>query len=153
MDKYLTQLGGMEAITYSLPNALRNVVYSDFVDNNDCITLAALNDDNPVISNDRDKCWWEYNETNFHPDWFGTDDELDYLRAAITCAKILATRLNIEYPEKEFRMYVTFFETDPDDEDGVPGSATVRFHQIRNNINLLLGAEENPIEAVMEIEL
>jgi hypothetical protein len=137
MEKYLGLIGsGLGSITFPLTDEVKQIVFSDFEDSNDCITCKKLVSFNPYFDNDTDKCWWEYDETHFHPDWQllnETENEIDYLKAAITSAVVLATRLSKKYPDKGFRIFVSFYETDKNDSDSPYGSSTVRFYQIREN--------------------
>lgn len=160
MDKYLDLIGSdLESIAFPLTGEVKEIVFSDFEDSNDCITCKKLVSFNPHFDNDTDKCWWEYDETHFHPDWqllSETENEIDFLMAAITCANILATRLNETYPDKGFRIIVSFYETDKNDSDSPIGATCVRFYQIRKNFvgeDALRQLENYKSDAILEITI
>jgi len=136
MNQYLDRIGkDITVISHPLNTEIHSVINADFLEMNDCITLKSLVNSNPEFSSDSQKCWWEYNENHFHPDWqvIESKDEIEYLNVAIVCAVSLAKRLKSTYPLKSFRILVSFYETDPNDPDSALGSSTVRFYQVRKD--------------------
>jgi hypothetical protein len=150
MDRYLKELGyDFLNVSYSLPSDLKKIVQSDFVTNNDCIIISGQYaiSSNPKLNAELEKCEWENNETHFHTDWNAsqyTNDELEYLKLALECAKVLAIRLTENVPDKKFRILVSFSETtyDINNEIDSYGSGTVRFYQIRENAESTFRTED-----------
>jgi hypothetical protein len=162
MERYLQRLGyDFWTKRVDLPTELEEIIYQDFLTNNDCIILKALydHDSNPGLKSDLEKCEWESNETHFHIDDYvqNPDDEIEYLSIGLECAKRLQKRFDQEFADKKFRILISFNETVKDENGYVDfyGSCTVRFHQVRLNCDDVMRAddmEKFKVEAVMEIE-
>ena len=161
MNSYLSQLEYDFLVKkVELPKELEEIVNADFLTDNDAIILKGLykNQTNPLFNSDIEKCEWEYNETHFHPDGFikRGDDEIEYMRFALECAKRLHERLDKNFKYKKFRLIVSFSETEKKgNEIETYGSSTVRFYQIRQGAEARMRSEDlNDFkqEAILEIE-
>ena len=117
MDAYLNDLNfDIKKSSYFLTPELTNLIQADFIDNNDCITLKSVagHSQNTLFKTSVEKCEWEYNETHFHPDWSAIGDkesEVEYLKTALECGQRLAKRVKSAYPDKNFRVVVSFSES------------------------------------------
>jgi hypothetical protein len=139
MDSYISKFGYnflLEKV--DLPKELRNIVNSEFLNENDTIILKGLygHETIPKFDNDIEKCEWEYNETHFHPDMFAknTDNETIYLKLALEGAKQIMERLTKQFNGRKFKVIVSFSETKTENgEIASYGSSTVRFYQIRSS--------------------
>lgn len=163
MKSYLEKVSfDFQGDPIKLPSDLENLINRKFLNENDCITLRGLyeNERNPKFESDLEKCKWEFDETHFHPDEFLKDqsNELEFLRVALESIKTLKTRLNQSFPEKKFRICLSFSETQKDDKGDIEfyGSSTVRFYQIRNSCEDKIRVDnlnEYKLDAVLEIEI
>ena len=162
MNAYLKQLNyDFEKTAYVIPDKLIKIIQADFMDDNDCIILKLDNNHkhNPVLHSDFEKCDYEYNE-HFHPDFavIGVkEDETEYLKLALECGKALALRLKSNYPEKEFRIVISFSETRYEGQEiDSLGSSRVSFHQIRQSAEWAFRIDnlnDYKSEAIMNIEV
>lgn len=143
-----------------LPGQLLKGIESEFLVDNDCVTLKGFSNNHPppLFKTDLEKCEWEYNETHFHSDMFIEipSNEIEYLQIAIESGKRLATRLRSIFKEQNFRVIISFYETEKiNDEVEIYGSSTVRFYQIRPGCEEIMRCQDlNDFaqDAVMEIE-
>lgn len=162
MDAYLNELNfDFETSTYPITEELSNIIQADFIDNNDSITLKSIagHIQNPLFKTSLEKSEWEYNETHFHPDWSVMgykEEEKEYLKAALECGKQLVWRLRDCYPDKHFRVVISFCETTYDGKAvDFYGSSTVRFYQIRPEVETIMRIDDlnyYQADAVMDIE-
>ncbi len=158
MNKYLDLLGfDFEKSRFELPKKLKQLIYSEFQKECDCIYLSVYVNILPVgLSSDFEKCTFEY-DNHFHINDFGkTKNEKDYLKWAIEGGRQLGERLKNTFPEKSFRILISFSETsvrEGEVEDYC--SCTVRFYEIRPNVDDIFRVKNLELflsEAVMELE-
>jgi hypothetical protein len=161
MNQYLLNLGfDFKKITFQLPKALEKIVHADFLTDNDCIILKGHygHNINPIFATDLEKCYWEYDETHFHPNDYALQakNELIYLKYALSSAKRLYNRLEKDFKEKKFRIIVSFYETVIlNGEIEAYGSSTVRFYQIRDACDHNIRTEDLECfksDAILELE-
>ncbi|MGN6601599.1 MAG: hypothetical protein ACTHK8_04060 [Ginsengibacter sp.] len=160
MDSYLSKIDyNFWEISMTLPAELERIINSDFVTDNDCIVLKEVGDisTNPKFNTSLKKCEWEDSQTHFHPDMYiDTDNEIEYLQLALESGKRLAKRLNTEFPDKDFRISISFNKTTiVDNEVENYGSSTVRFYQVRQDCENIMRTEnldDFKSDAVLEIE-
>lgn len=162
MEGYLDKMAiNFPETSVELPNELEQTISEEFIIENDCITLRGLcgNEQNPKLETDLEKCEWEYNETHFHPDEYSQEgaDESEFLLFALESSRRIAQRLKTDFPFKNFRISVSFSETEKDDLGSIEsyGSSTVRFHQIRNSCEKQMrtvNLNDFRYDAVLEIE-
>jgi hypothetical protein len=78
------------------------------------------------------------------------------LQLALECGKRLAVRLEAEFPDKDFRLIISFNETRVvGNEVEIYGSSTVRFYQIRPDCESkmrIANLDNYKWDAVLEIE-
>ena len=160
MDKYLSRIDyNFWDKTITLPKDLERIVDSEFIIDNDCIVLKEVGNikANPQFDTNLKKCEWEDFETHFHPDsYIDTENEFEYLKLALECGKRLTRRFEKEFKDKNFRLLISFSETEIiDGEIESYGSSTVRFYQIRQDCENIMKSEnldDFKFEAVLEIE-
>lgn len=160
MDFYLSKIGyNFLEKSIDIPSELEKKIISEFVIDNDSITLSGLNIlSNPKFDVNIKKSEWEYSETHFHPDeYIESNDELKYLELALACGKQIALRLEREFKDKRFRVIISFSETKTENEEiEFYGSSSVRFYQIRNDCEESMHIKDlNDYldDAVLEIEI
>ena len=160
MDNYLSKIDyNFWETSITLPADLERIIRSDFVTDNDCIVLKEVgnNLNNPKFDTSLKKCEWESFQTHFHPEMYiDTANEIDYLKVALECGKRLAKRLDKEFPQKKFRVSISFDETRVvGDEIESYGGSSVRFYQVREdceNVMRTNDLNDFQFEAVLEIE-
>lgn len=160
MDSYLSKIQyDFWKTSITLPAELERIIKSEFVTDNDCLILKEVgnNRNNPKFDASLEKCEWENFQTHFHPDMYiETDNEIEYLQLALECGKRLAKRLDKEFPDKNFRISISFDQTKVvGDEIESYGSSSVRFYQVREdceNIMRTNDLNDFQFEAVLEIE-
>ena len=163
MESYLEKLSYDFREAYvELPADLESLINRKFLTENDCITFKGdyNSKHTPIFKTDFEKCQWEYNETHFHPDEYAKQksDELEFLILALESSKRLERRLVQNFPNKRFRILISFAETQKDNKGEIEfyGASTVRFHQIRNNCENKFRTDnlnEFANDAVLEIEI
>jgi hypothetical protein len=160
MDKYLSRIDyNFWDKTITLPKDLMLIVESEFVTNNDCIVLKAVGniETNPKLKTSLEKCEYEDFETHFHLDlYIDTENEIEYLKLALECGKLLTRRFETDFQDKNFRLLISFSETEIiDGEIESYGSSTVRFYQIRQDCDNVMRTDDLnsfEIDAMLEIE-
>ena len=160
MDKYLSRIDyNFWDKTITLPKDLILFVDSEFVTNNDCIVLKEVGniETNPKLKTSLEKCEYEDSETHFHPDsYVDTEDEIEYLKLALECGKRLTKRFETEFQDKNFRLIISFSETEiTDGEIESYGTSTVRFYQIRQDCEHIMRTDDLnsfEINTLLEIE-
>jgi len=161
MKKYCSELE-YEFLTkdIELPAELSRIINSDFITNNDCITLKGLHPHktNPNFKNDFEKCKWEDGQTHFHPDNYieNKHNEIEFLMYALESGKQLMKRLKQNFPVINFRIFIFFSKTNYNQNGEIEfyGSSNVRFHKIRNGAEKHLYPEhldDFKSDGVMEI--
>lgn len=163
MSDYLKKISfNFEDENTNLPFELGKIINGDFLTENECIILKDIykNNSNPKFEKDLAKCEWEYSENHFHPDDYidNISSELDYLYFALCCSKELAKRLSLNFPNINFRIIVSFCETQTDKNGEVEyyGSSTVRFYKIRPECESKMktsNLDDFEQDAILEIEL
>jgi hypothetical protein len=163
MDSYLEKMSfDFQGKSVELPSGLERLINREFLTENDCIILKGLyeNEQNPKFETDFEKCEWESNETHFHPDEYAKQqtNELEFLILALESSKRLGTRLKQSFPNKKFRIFLSFSETQKDNQGEIEfyGASSVRFHQVRNGCENEMRTDdlnEYKLEAVLEIEI
>lgn len=144
-----------------IPKKLNALLNQSFLHENGCITIKGLYGHKgiPYFSTSTERSIWEDNETHFHPDAFYGEvkDEIVYLKSALICAKRLYKRLSLCFPQKRFRIIVSFNETERNIKGEIEtyGSSTVRFYQIRKESEKTMRIDDLESfkgHALMEIE-
>jgi hypothetical protein len=139
MANYLNKIG-YDFLTkdFIISNELKEILESDFITENEMVTLDALNkfQTNPKRISDNEKTEWEYCETKIHIDNFvyKSNSEIDILKTGLEYIKRLLIKLTNEFFKDNFFVILSFYETTYENGDiGTYGSGVSRFYKKRKD--------------------
>ncbi|HLO53626.1 MAG TPA: hypothetical protein VK169_05020 [Saprospiraceae bacterium] len=139
MSTYLNKIGyDFLTLEFMISNELKEVLASDFITENEMVTLSAINKlrKNPTRISDNEKSAWEYNETKIHIDDFVNklNSEIDILKIGLEYIKRLLIKLSNEFFKDNFIVILSFYETTYENSKiNSYGCGVSRFYKKRND--------------------